>query len=504
MTTLLATDGYKFSMAEAGAALRTETFYYSHRRGGINGWHYMPVDVEAFIRENLPKPAKQAEYDFLSLHSYDIGAAVRKALSLTSAVKVKAVPKGSWFYNHEPAFSATGPSALVSWPEPMVLQLHYRIQIATLFMSGFHDELASKIASVTCEQEKEIILETLDSLQTDCGSVIKARPQFEINVRSEEYYEFVSKKARDLIALVENPARLFEVGMRGVSCSAQHEIALRAIKDAGILRTSNVELARKLQMIPIGTMGHEHPQRFGLDDYAAFSAMRDRFAGFLFYLPDTISTLLSGIPSALQVIGETPDRDAGIRFDSEKNARSHYTYAVALAREMGLNPRLAFESGWNYDLTKEFEELRREVRWEADRQAYGYGGYLTAPSWPSVQRDDVSAVWKLSKSGTMPTMKFGDEPNSGKQSLPGDVVVWRVSPRAGSSSTPISILAQEDEKLGLAPFYKLTGLDQDPCLSPFHRTLPRAPVQLSPETLELVAGCQQRRKEVIARVAERL
>ena len=31
---LLATDGYKFSMAEAGWPLRTETFYYSHRKGG--------------------------------------------------------------------------------------------------------------------------------------------------------------------------------------------------------------------------------------------------------------------------------------------------------------------------------------------------------------------------------------------------------------------------------------------------------------------------------------
>ena len=38
MTSITNSDGYKFSMAEAGAALRTETFYYSHRKGGINGW----------------------------------------------------------------------------------------------------------------------------------------------------------------------------------------------------------------------------------------------------------------------------------------------------------------------------------------------------------------------------------------------------------------------------------------------------------------------------------
>ena len=34
-TSLLATDGYKFSMAEAGWPLRKETFYYTHRKGGL-------------------------------------------------------------------------------------------------------------------------------------------------------------------------------------------------------------------------------------------------------------------------------------------------------------------------------------------------------------------------------------------------------------------------------------------------------------------------------------
>ena len=33
-TSVLTTDGYKFSMAEAGWPLRREVFYYSHRHGG--------------------------------------------------------------------------------------------------------------------------------------------------------------------------------------------------------------------------------------------------------------------------------------------------------------------------------------------------------------------------------------------------------------------------------------------------------------------------------------
>jgi len=63
---LLATDGYKFSMAEAGWPLRTETFYYSHRKGGLQ---VLPVDVPAFVRSLLPRPADD-DYRYLAEHSY--------------------------------------------------------------------------------------------------------------------------------------------------------------------------------------------------------------------------------------------------------------------------------------------------------------------------------------------------------------------------------------------------------------------------------------------------
>jgi len=42
ITSILASDGYKFSMAEAGFPLRPETFYGSHRRGG---WQCVPLDI---------------------------------------------------------------------------------------------------------------------------------------------------------------------------------------------------------------------------------------------------------------------------------------------------------------------------------------------------------------------------------------------------------------------------------------------------------------------------
>ena len=72
---LLATDGYKFSMAEAGWPLRTETFYYSHRKGGPQ---VLPVDVPAFLRSLLPTPADD-DYRYLAEHSYEMGPGFKAA-----------------------------------------------------------------------------------------------------------------------------------------------------------------------------------------------------------------------------------------------------------------------------------------------------------------------------------------------------------------------------------------------------------------------------------------
>jgi len=481
-------DGYKFSMAEAGAALRFEYFNYSHRKGGVNGWHYMPVDAESYVRSLLPKP-EISDYDYLRNHSYDVGASFRKAFTQYDKLRVVAVPKGSWFYDREPAVLDGGPSAVASWLEPLHLILNFRIQVATAAKTG---KLDDRCKFATCEREREIILETLDSIGAHAPK---------IEVRADEYAASVLARAKDLVSIVENPDRIFEVGMRAVSCMDQHEIALRAIKEAGILRTSNVYLAQKLDLIPVGTMGHEHPQRIG-DDYDCYTAMRDRFPGFLFYLPDTFSTLRSGVPSALIVIAEQPDRDAGIRFDSEHGIRGHYMFTIARAIEMGIQPRLALESGWNRELTVEFEHLREMAKWPADRQAYGYGGYLVKPEWKSFLRDDVSAVYKLCQSGSMATMKFGDEPKSGKASFPGRPVIWRPKPVELGPGVPAGYIAQEDEdwKPPLAASL-LSGASSHGVLDPT-RTQAKGLV-LSPATQELVRKCEIRRDEAIARAALR-
>jgi nicotinic acid phosphoribosyltransferase len=433
-STLLDTDGYKFSMAEAGYPLRTERFYYSQRRGG---WSFLPVDVAALVREELPA-VTEADWDYLAAHGYRMGGAARAAWAgpaLAEQITVESLPRGAWFHDREPVFTVSGPSFVVSWLEPALLRINRRIQIATLALTE-PARLQEWVGTATCEEERDLTLATLDS--------VGVRPEFPIEVATQRYRDDVRRRAQRMVEVVGDPSRLFEVGMRTTSCPEQHRIAVSALLDAGLRKTSDVGLARELGATPVGTMGHEHVQRHG-GDARAFSAMRDRFPGFVYYLPDTFDTIGSGVPAALAAMAESPGRPAGIRFDSETGIRGHYLYAVCRARELGLEPTLGLESGWNLDLTVEFEALRATVGWPAEKQGYGVGNFLVKPEWAHLGRDRVSAVYKLCDSGGRPVMKFGDEPGRGKESIPGHPVLWRPHLGMAGYDGPLGFVAQAGE-----------------------------------------------------------
>jgi len=425
-TSLLATDGYKFSMAEAGWPLRKETFYYAHRKGGLQ---IVPLDIPSFIRALLPEP-KPEDYDFLSRNDYEMGVGFKAAIQYKDRLVIHALPRGALFHPREPILSLTGPSALVSWLEPLLIQLNFRIQVATQALAD-REELARALAVVTCEEHKRIALETLDAVG------VKAVP---IRVDAEGYHRRVLAQVHELVEIVEDPSRIFEVGLRAAICLEQHELALRACKEAGVVRTSNVEGARKLGMTPVGTMGHEHIQRYGSDD-AAFRAMRERRPQRSSYLLDTYDTLASGLPAAYRLMREEPGLGDSIRFDSG-NKKLQYLYAVTQARELGVRPVHILEDGLDAQATRELEELRRQVGWEPTAQFYGYGGHIVARTMECpFTRDRVAAVYKLSLSGHTPTMKFGNEAAEGKQSVPGSPILFRR--RHGSG--PIGLIGQEGE-----------------------------------------------------------
>lgn len=495
MPSLCQTDGYKFSMGEAGAPLREESFYYSHRKGG---WAYNPLDIPALVRSLLPT-ASADDFAYLESQKYLLGGAYREAVSHADRVRVNAIPKGSWFYDREPVFTVTGPSALVSWLEPSILRINRAIQVASCALLS-PELLMRQVGTATCEEEAEITRQTLNAIGVPLPAPIRVDP--------DAYYTSVYTRAKRLVTIVGDPNRLFEVGMRAASCEGQHAIALKAIRAAGILRTSNVGLAAHLDMIPVGTMGHEHIQRHG-DDYAAYTAMRDRFPGFIFYLPDTFDTIGSGIPNALRVMQEDPSRNAGIRFDSEHGIRGHYLYTICRARELGMMPYLGLESGWDEKLTVEFEALRETVGWPADRQGYGLGNYLVKPDWAHFGRDVVSAVWKVCFSGRG-VMKFGDEPGHGKESIPGRPVLWR--PHLGMSGYvgPVGYVAQEGEEwCPPVPATLISGVETVPVpvrfqvseIASFARSRVGT-VAYSPATQSLVDACYAGRRENLRRAHE--
>lgn len=472
-TSLLATDGYKFSMAEAGWPLRQETFYYSHRKGGLQ---VMPLDLAAFVKALIPEPRPE-DYDFLARYDYEMGVGFKAAILRKDKLTVRAIPKGALFFPREPILTVTGPSALVSWLEPLLLQLNYRVQVATQAL-GDRDALARALATVTCEEQKAIALETLDAVG------VKPVP---ITVDSEGYLRRVRATVKELVDIVEDPARIFEVGLRAATCMEHHELALRACKDAGVQRTSNVEGARKLGMIPVGTMGHEHVQRYGSDD-AAFRAMRERRPSRSSYLLDTFDTLTSGIPAAFQLIREDPSSQDSIRFDSG-NKKLQYLYAVTRARDLGIRPVNILEDGLDAQATREFEELRRQVDWEPTAQFYGYGGHIVARTMECpFTRDRVAAIYKLSRTGPTPVMKFGNELAEGKQSIPGTPVLFRR--RHGNG--PLGLVGQEGEPVPEGYFPLMDSAAEAPSLVGARESAAEARVGYTPATQALVEALTRR------------
>ena len=458
-------------MALAGFPLRRETFVFMLRKGGP---FYMPVDPVAYVTSKLPK-ATDADYAYLSAQGMHMDPGYRAAMD-TQEIEVRGLPKGAWFGDREPILTVTGPSALVSYLEPQIIWLQFRIQIATLARLS-PKTLKQRIGVVTCAREREIVLETLDAASV--------RVDFDIGVDPAGYQDHIRARAQALVALCGDASRLMEAGMRAVSCMDQHRLSLEACKDAGFIATSNLLLGKELGLTPSGTTGHEHTQRWG-SDYRAFTAVRDSYPGEVTFLLDTYSTRHSGLPMALRAMSEEKQRRCSVRFDSESTMEGDYLLGVHAMRERGIMGPINLGGGFSTDITARFEEMRAFVQWPAELQRYMYGQFLVEPHVPLPTRGETGAVFKLAKTGHRPTMKFSD--NTEKSSIPGKPVVFRLQMPGASRNhdKPMTVIGQEGE----APpegYVLLTG--QPEC-----RPIDRSSIErftehravLSPMTAELV------------------
>lgn len=473
-----ATDAYKKSMAQAGFPRRIETFYLSFRRGG---WQYIPFDLEAKVRD-LVSHIQERDLDvaqrdeFLRRYGYGFTPAMVEAIN--GKVTIKAAPAGTWVYEREPILTITGPSFLVSWLEPMLLWLAFPIQFATQLQGmgpmGPEAGITDEMLVATCSEQADLMRDVLHA----CGK------DHTVTVDEGGYEKAVRERVEQLIQAVGSADRLFEVGMRSVTCMEQHLIALQAAREAGLKMTSNVFAAEVLDLTPVGTMGHEHPQRWG-EDLLAFRAMRDMRVGMPSYLLDTMDTVRSGIPAALRVAQER-EHMFSIRYDSG-DKYGQYVYSNGVFSQAGLEPIHTLEDGLDLKMTQKFEQLREFTKVPPERQVYGYGGYIVAATMRNpLTRDRVQAVYKLTDS-CGPRMKFGDESGLGKQSVPGKPVSWRYTLSEGK---PFSVIAQEGEPVP-ENYVLVQDADAPDKLKFFHpgniKRHDELPYVLSPETEKLVS-----------------
>ena len=219
LTTLVSvwTPGYAQSTEEGGAAVPTFSVEgYEVALDAVKAYPSTAVDPVAYVQSLLPRPSA-ADDAYLAERGLTLGAAYHRALE--SNVEVRGLPVGTWFSDREVVLTVTGPSALVSHLEAQIIWLRFRIQVAT--MARLQPErLSSVLGVVTCERERDIVLESLEAAQV--------RPSFDITVDSNGYHRFIQSRAKEHLAVVEDPGRVFEAGMRAASCLEQHRIAVTA------------------------------------------------------------------------------------------------------------------------------------------------------------------------------------------------------------------------------------------------------------------------------------
>jgi len=442
---LLMTDAYKFSMAQAGFPLRFERFYMTFRKAGR---YMLPFDLAEVMRFMIPTLPDSKESGFLQANGYGLTPAMERAvLDAHKNLEFVSPEARTVVREREPYLVTSGSSFMASWPEPLAIRLRFPIQVASAVL---YEDRTKFICS--CEDEAEIVRLTLQAIDKDPAD-------FDITVNEEGYRRQVRRRVMGLqeALVAHNPLgrtleRAFEVGMRAVSCEQQARIASEECRKGGLLKTSNCWQAYLQYLIPVGTTGHEHQMRWaagGGSDADGYRAIRDMRPEPPSYLPDTTHTMLLGIPEAIEVLREEPDRPATVRFDNRDEQDEQLKKLV----DAGVDPSYVFEDGYDDRRTAVNELFLVDIGLDRERALYGYGGWLLGfenVDWLS--RSDVSCVYKLCQSGPFPVMKHSD---TGKESIPGNPMVYRrvINQDCDPDLAEFDgLIAQRDEEIpGFAP-----------------------------------------------------
>lgn len=232
----------------------------------------------------------------------------------------------------------------------------------------------------------------------------------------------------------------------------------RAAMIGGADYTSNVGVSALLGIQPKGTHAHSMVQLFiamGMSELDAFRAYADVYPDDCLLLVDTINTLESGIPNAIQVFQELREKGhkpVGVRLDSGDLAYLSIQ-ASRMLDEAGF-PDVSIILSNNLDeliiwqiITQIQEEANRygvNPDHLVKRLGYGIGTRLIT-SWGEPA---LGGVYKLvavhHDNQWLPAIKISESPD--KTPNPGYKNVWRLYDRRGKATADLLSLQDEDPR----------------------------------------------------------
>lgn len=250
---------------------------------------------------------------------------------------------------------------------------------------------------------------------------------------------------------------LLEFGLRRAQERGANTGA-RAALIGGADFSSNVGVSHVLGYPPKGTHAHSMVQVFmalGEGELAAFRAYAGVYPDDCLLLVDTIDTLESGIPNAIQVFEELRrkgHKPVGIRLDSGDLAHLS-VQAAKMLDEAGFPDTLIVLSNqldelviWQLITQVENEAPRYGVDPDhlIDRLVYGVGTRLITSQGASAL-DGVYKLVAVWDSGQwVPAIKVSETPE--KTINPGHKRVWRVYDRRGKATADLLSLDDEDPR----------------------------------------------------------
>lgn len=235
----------------------------------------------------------------------------------------------------------------------------------------------------------------------------------------------------------------------------------RAALIGGCDYTSNVALSEMMRLDPKGTHAHSMVQVFmalGNGELEAFRRFADLYPDECVLLVDTIDTLDSGVPNAIEVFRELRDaghQPVGIRLDSGDLAYLAIQSALLLNEAGFENIGIVLSSDLDelaiWQIVSQIEAEAPRYGLDGDRLlsrlTYGVGTRLiTSEGDPSlggvyklVAIDDLDGEWE-------PAIKISEDP--AKIPAPGEKKLLRLYDNRGLATADVIALEHEDVQVG--------------------------------------------------------